>query len=441
MTQGCAGPAHVADSAANGASVAIQTWRLDNGARAYFVPAPGLPMVDIRVVFDAGSARDGDKPGLARLTNLMLEQGAGGDTADALALRLESLGAQLRLSARRDTAVVDLRSLTDPALLEPALNTLATILTRPDFPQGAFERERQRTMVALQDQAQSPSNLAQNAFYRGMYPGHPYAEPELGNEQSVPTLRRGDVRGFHQRYYVGSNALNAIVGDLDRNAAEMLAQQVMGSLPAGEAAPPLPPAPELGQPKTLRIAHPSQQTHILVGQPGVARGDPDYFALYLGNHILGGSGFGSRVVYEVREQRGLSYSAYTYFSPMRVQGPFIMGLQTRTDQATQAQDVLMSTLRAFVEDGPTAKELRAAKDNITGGWPLRVASNRDIVGYIAAIGFYGLPLDYLDQFPKRIEALTAEQVRDAFRRHVDAQRWLIVVVGNGEPGAGETRTQ
>ncbi len=425
---------------ANGASVEIETWRLDNGTRVYFVNAPNLPMVDARVIFDAGSARDGDKAGLARLTNLMLEQGAGGDDADALAVRFESLGAQLRLSARRDMAVVDLRSLTDPALLEPALDTLATILTQPDFPEAALERERQRTMIALQDEAQTPARLAQNAFYRGLFPNHPYAEPSLGNEQSIPDLNRSDLVAFHQRYYVGNNALIAIVGDVDRAGAAALAEKVLGALPAGEVAPALPTTPDLAAAKTVRVVHPSQQTHILVGQPGVARGDPDYFALYLGNHILGGSGFGSRVVHEVREKRGLSYSAYTYFSPMRVQGPFVMGLQTRTDQADQAQDVLMDTLRSFLDEGPTAKELREAKDNITGGWPLRLASNRDIVGYVAAIGFYDLPLDYLDQFPKRVEALSAEDVRAAFKRHVDPQRWLTVVVGNGAPAPVETAT-
>jgi zinc protease len=323
-------------------------------------------------------------------------------------------------------------------LLAPAVDTLATILTQPDFPEAALERERQRTIIALQDEAQTPARLAQNAFYRGLFPSHPYAEPSLGNDQSVPQLSRSDMIGFHERYYVGKNALIAIVGDVDRAGAAALAENVLGRLPAGEAAPVLPATPELEGAKTVRVVHPSQQTHILVGQPGVARGDPDYFALYLGNHILGGSGFGSRVVHEVREKRGLSYSAYTYFSPMSVQGPFVMGLQTRTDQAAQAQDVLMDTLRSFLDEGPSAKELREAKDNITGGWPLRVASNRDIVGYVAAIGFYDLPLDYLDLFPKRIEALSAEEVRDAFKRHVDPQRWLTVVVGNGVPSAVET---
>ncbi len=161
----------------------------------------------------------------------------------------------------------------------------------------------------------------------------------------------------------------------------------------------------------------------------MSRTDPDYYALYVGNHILGGSGLVSRVSDEIREQRGLAYSAYSYFMPMRVNGPFQMGLQTRNDQADQALTVLRETLQRFINEGPNADELQRAKDNIIGGFALRLDSNSKITENLAVMGFYGLPLDYLDRFIERVETVTLEHVRDAFQRRVHPERLIVVRVG------------
>jgi zinc protease len=276
--------------------------------------------------------------------------------------------------------------------------------------------------------------VAQKALYRAVFGNHPYASDPTGTEASVQALTREDLMDFHRRYYTGANAVVAIVGDLDRTAAEGLAERVIGSLPAGERPAPLPAVTDLATGALERIAHPSTQTTVLAGQPGMRRGDPDYFALYLGNHILGGSGLVSLLMEEVREKRGLSYSTYSYFLPLAQPGPFLMGLQTRNDQADQAREVMLDTLKRFVTEGPTEEELTAAKKNLTGGFPLRIASNADILGYLAVIGFYGLPLDYLDRFIERIESVDAAQIRDAFARRVHPDRLAIVSVGGeGDP--------
>jgi zinc protease len=244
-------------------------------------------------------------------------------------------------------------------------------------------------------------------------------------------LSREDIQQFHKRYYVASNAVIAIVGAVTRQEAETLAQQVIGKLPAGKEAPPLPAVTSLSASRLEQIGFPSQQTHILIGQPGIKRGDPDYFPLYVGNHILGGGGLVSRLSEEIREKRGLSYSTYSYFSPMRMAGPYILGLQTRNDQTAEAHRLMQKVLSEFVAHGPTAEELDAARKNITGGFPLRIASNSKIASYIAMIGFYGLPLDYLDRFNERVEAVTLEQIRDAFQRRVAPDKMLTVIVGGG----------
>jgi len=253
------------------------------------------------------------------------------------------------------------------------------------------------------------------------------------SEAGLKALTRDDLAAFHARHYVGRNAVLALIGDIKLSEAKAIAKRVLGGLPAGEAAPPLPKVADVVPRERAErmLVHPSTQTHILIGEAGMARNDPDYFALYLGNHILGGSGLVSRLSQEVREKRGLSYSVYSYFMPLREPGPFLLGLQTKNNQRAEAIAVVRRVLKEFVEKGPTAEELVAAKKNVTGGFPLRIDSNRKIAEYLTVIGFYNLPLSYIDDFIPRIEAVTAEQIRDAFRRRVHPERMLTVVVGGG----------
>jgi zinc protease len=397
----------------------VQSWQTDNGAKVMFVQAPGLPMVDVRVVFDAGSARDGDHAGLALFTNNMLTEGAGPWNADALAERLESKGIQIGSGSARDMAWVSVRSLTDPAILKVAVASLA---------EADITRIRGQLLVALREEEQEPGTLARRLFYTQLYGKHPYGHDPAGTQNSLAQIRGPQLLAFHQRYYVANNAVVAIVGDLDRAAAEALAEQVTAKLPSGSHAPAL-PKPAHVPPPLARINFPSTQTHVLIGQPGMARHDPDYFALYVGNHVLGGSGLVSLLGEEVRNKRGLSYSVYSYFAPMRQTGPFLMGAQTKTKSTAKTIQVMRDTLKRYIAKGPTQAELTAAKQNLTGGFPLQVDSNREIVRYIAMMGFYDLPLDWLDTIVGKINAVTVAQVRDAFRRRIDPHHLLVVTVG------------
>ena len=203
----------------------------------------------------------------------------------------------------------------------------------------------------------------------------------------------------------------------------------MTGLAAGEMANPKPQVTSLTESQEVIIEHPSSQTHILMGQAGTSRDDKDYFTLYVGNHIFGGSGLVSLLSNEIREKRGLSYSAYSYFRPMHEKGPYQLGLQTRNDQAQEALKVMKDTLAAFIITGPTEEQLKAAKQNITGGFALRLDSNSKIAGYLAMIGFYGLPLDYLDTFKAKVNNVTTAQIKDAFSRRVHPETMVTVLVG------------
>ena len=408
----------------------IQSWTGKQGNKVFYVHAPELPMVDIRVVFDAGSARDGDKAGLASMTNLLLDHGAGGWNTDQIVERFDEVGAQFSAAAYRDMAVLNLRTLIDAAWLKQSLETLRTIMQKPVFDAKELQREQQRTLVALRNQQESPSDIAELNFYEAVYGKHPYAIPPLGTKESVKDFTRDEVLDFYKKYYVARNAIVVIVGAVDKKQAESISAELMSGMEQGQAADALPEVSPLSEAAMIKKQHPSTQTHIWVGQPGMDRTDPDYLPLYVGNHILGGSGFGSRVVTQIREDRGLAYSSYTYFSPMRRKGPFVMGLQTKNDQADQALDVLMQTVQQFIADGPSEEEVVSAKNNITGGFALRLDSNKDITEYVAMIGFYDLPLDYLTTFNARVDAVTREQIVDAFKRRIHPDKMVTVMVGD-----------
>ena len=407
----------------------IEHWTTNNGARVYYVRAPELPIVDMQIVFDAGAARDGDDHGLAILTNGLLSEGAGGLSANQIAERFESIGAVYGNNAQRDMAVLSLRTLSDKKMFNQAVTTLTTILTKPDFPEKAFEREQNRLLTALKRDKQSPGAIASRAFYQAVYGEHPYSSMPEGTDAGVNGLSVNKLKHFYKQYYVGRNAVVAIVGDLDRQEAENLAESLVGGLPAGQPAKELPEVKDLQEAKLVKINHPSAQTHILVGQPGMKRGDPDYFALYVGNHMLGGSGLVARLSDEIREKRGLAYSTYSYFMPMREDGPYTIGAQTKNESAQESLDVLMQEIKKFVKDGPTDKELKSSKQNITGGFPLRISSNKKIIDYIAMIGFYKLPLNYLDTFNKKVMAVTKDDIKKAFQKRIHPDRMVTVMVG------------
>jgi zinc protease len=412
------------------ASPEIQHWQTSNGARVLFAESHELPIVQVRVVFDAGAAKEpGDLGGIAGLTNRMLAQGTGDLDADTVAAGFEDLGAEFSTSSLRDMALLELRSLSDRQTLEPAIALAARVLARPSFPAKALERERQRALLALQQERQSPGTVASKAFYASLYRGHPYANYPGGTQAGLNAIGRDDLVAFHQRYYVAANAVVAVVGDLSRNAARALVEDLVSALPRGERAEAVAAAPAVAAGSLKRISFPSSQSHLLMGQPGIRRGDEDYYPLYVGNYILGGGGLVSRLSENIREKNGLAYSVYSYFMPMRAEGPFMVGLQTKNAQLDRAMQLVNQTIDEFMDKGPTEKELLSAKRHITGGFPLRLDSNQKIAEYLAVIGFYHLPLDYLQTFNARIEKVTVKQVQEAFRRRVDPNKMITVVVG------------
>ena len=413
------------------AALTIQHWQTPQGARVYFVESRELPMLDVAVDFPAGSARDpAGKSGLAQLTHGLLDQGAGGLSETTIAHRLADAGAVLSGRLDRDRAGVVLRTLSSPAEKNKSLDVLAQVLQRPDFPQAVVKREKQRLIASIREAEADPGQVASKAFYGVLYGAHPYALDEAGDPVAIARLTRGDLQAFYRTHYSASNAVISLMGDITRAEAEAIALKLAAGLVRGTPLPAL-PAPPPAAASDTRIAHPSAQSHVLIGALGVARNDPDFFPLFVGNYVLGGGGFDSRLMREVRDKRGYAYSAYSYFLPMMQAGPFQLGLQTKLEQTEDALKVAKETLRQFIAEGPSEADLVQARSNLTGGFPLRIDSNRKILDYLAVIGFYNLPLDYLDTWVDQVNAVDVDAVKQAFARRIDPDKMVTVVVGSG----------
>ncbi len=418
------------------ASPKIQHWQAPSGAQVYFVENHDLPMLDVAVNFPAGSGFDSaDKSGLASLTYALLALGAEGMNEDDIARRLADIGAQQGGSFDADRSNVAIRTLSNKAEREEALVIMARVLQRPLFPESVLVREKARLAAALKEAETKPASIAGKAFSKAVFGAHPYGLPASGEIATVEKLQRSDLLNFYASHYAARNAVVVLMGDISRAEAESIAQQLTGELPIGGASREIVQVVNQRSASTLRIPHPATQSHILIGVPGVARNDADYFPLFVGNYILGGGGFVSRLMQEVREKRGMAYSVYSYFIPMQQPGVFQIGLQTRKDQADEALRIVNTTLRNFIEHGVTEKELTAAKQNIINGFPLRIDSNKKILDYLSVIGFYNLPLSYLDDFPAKVSKVTVADIRAAFKRKVNPDLLATVIVGAPEEKA------
>ncbi len=412
----------------------IESWTTASGTRVLFVRADAIPMLDLQIDFDAGGRLVApERLGLASMVNAMLAKGAGELDEAAIAEGFALTGAGRGGGAGDDSASVSLRSLTSEPHLSRAVELLALLLAKPSFPQPVLEREKARVIASLRESATRPETLVRRNFGALLYGDHPYgrhADPE-----TVAAIGRDDLVRFHAAHYSARRAVISMIGAITRERAAAIAEELTRGLPAGIDSPPLAPLPGAPGRAERRIEHPASQSHVLVGQRGIARGDPDFFALTVGNYVLGGGGFVSRLYGEVREKRGLVYSVSSYFSPQIQPGPFVIGLQTRKDQADQALGVVREVLERFVREGPTAEELAAAKSNLMGGFALRIDSNGKILAQLSAIGFYGLPLDWLERWTDRVAAVTLNDVRAAFERHIRPDAMVTVVVGAPPAGA------
>lgn len=432
----CGAAALLAGTVAH-AAIPIESWTASTGAKVFFVPSPSIPMLDVNLDFDAGSRYDPPgKAGLATLTAALLDKGASAQDGQParneaqIADGFADTGADFGGAAGSDRGGIGLRTLTASAERDQSLRLAGQLIKAPTYPETVVAREKQRLITAIREGDTRPGVIADKTLSKAIYPTHPYgvsATPE-----SVAAITRDDLMKFWRDNYTARRAVVTLIGAIDRKQAEQIAEDLTRGLPAGTTPPKLPGVQMTIPASEKRIPHPAQQASVAIGQPSIARGDPDYFALLVGNYVLGGGGFSSRLTDQVREKRGLTYGVDSYFAPAMQSGPFSITLQTKKENTNEALGLVREIVGQFVAQGPTDAELRAAKDYLINGFPLRIDSNRKLLTNVANIGWYGLPLDYLDTWTAQIGKVTRDQVRAAFQRHVHPDAMATVIVGGPE---------
>ncbi len=412
--------------------LAIQSWQTSQGLNTYFLPIDNLPIIDIQVIFSAGSAYDGTTPGIAQITNQLIGKDTQALATDAIVEKFESLGALFNTSISRDAATIALRTLAFDEESLPAIDLLTHIFSASYFTDNSLALEKEQLLTAIAAQNQSPQALASNAFYHAMYAAHPYGSPILGEAETITAFTLDDINHFYQRFYNTQNAILVVTGDLTREEAEIISENFGQALPLGEAAAEIPKVTLPAATIIEHIDYPSTQKHILLGLPTLEKNNPDFFAFYVGNEILGGSGLSSQLFEIVREQQGLAYSVRSQVSPMKQKGPFIISLQTRNDASATALALTQDHLKTFTANGPSQKELDKAKQNIAGKFLMAFDSNAALAQHVATIAFYKLPLNYYDDYLAKINAVTIDDIKRVFNDYVGSKNLVTVTLGVNE---------
>ena len=407
------------------------------GAKAYLVQTQALPMLDIEISVDAGDRFDPTgKSGLASMTAELMSYGArsskGALSEAQIADEIADLGANFGISVGGERAVIRIRSLSRKDLRDRAVQLASAMLSAPTYDAKILEREKQRAITGLLEAETKPESVLERRFRKSVYGNYPLSESP--SVKSVGSVSISDLARFHQQFYRGDRIIVSIVGDVSPAEANEIVEVLLKNVPqSGAAIPALPqfersPIEPLAS-RQIYIPFDSQQAHIAMGMTAITRSNPDYFPLIVGNYILGGGGFVSRLMSEVREKRGLAYSVFSYFAPGKDTGIFQAGLQTKGDQATLALEVMNSTIANFIANGATPSELQAAKANLVNGFPLRIDNNRKLLDNVSSIAWNDLPLDTLETWTTKVDAVTLEQVSAAFQKYLAMDRMKIVVLG------------
>lgn len=395
----------------------------------FFVERHEIPIVEISLCFHAGSAYDANKSGIAQLCNALLLQGTQDYSAEQINTRIEECGAQIYTNSDRDMALIAIRSLTKSRYLNNAVHLLSEILHGPAFAEQDFNRLRNLVQMAQQKQNRMPELVARNIFYQTIYPNHPYGKPVLGIPESLVTLTVNDVIEFYQQYYVAKNATINIVGDLTNDQAHKICKLLMKNLSLGKIAKKIPIAKSLSKSVERYVQFPSEQTHIVIGQVMTNYHDPLYLPIVVGNTILGGSHYTSRLFKTIREEKGLAYNITSIVTPLVAKGPFAVILQTKNQTALEALNLVQQVMEKFITLGPTKAELENVKKRIINTFPMTIASNQNISSRLQEISFHKLSQNYLNEYCDKITAITKEQIINAFAQKCLLSKMAIIIVG------------
>ena len=402
---------------------------LDNGVVVLTSEQRALPMVSIELLIEAGARFDGTgQEGLANLAARLLTYGTKRRSALQISDALDFIGASLSTGCSENLASVSMTILKKD--LPTGLALLAEVLTQSTFPQEEIERQKQSIIASLKAREEEPGDIAERRFAAALFPKSPYGRPVEGTESSVRAISQKSLREFYERYYRPNRTIVAVVGDVGAEEIAEALDQALRSWKKGEpTGKPLVPS-ATGAPTSIRVNKELTQANIVMGHEGVTRGNPDYYAIQVMNNILGGGGFTSRVVDSIRNERGLAYSVYTYFSADKSHGTFQFVMQTKNDSAREAMRIAREEIERMRREPVSEQELNDAKDYLTGSFALRLDTNRKVANFLAQVEFFQLGLDYPERYGDFIRKVTREDVLRVAKRYLQPEKLITVVVGN-----------
>ncbi len=389
-----------------------------------------LPIVTIVMAIKAGTiAEPSDKAGLAYLTAALLNEGTKKRTSREISEAIEFVGGSLSASAGADYTTISLTVLKKD--IDLGFDLLSDILMNPVFNENEIARKKKITKNWLIQQNEEPGTVASIAFSKAVFGEHPYARQVQGTIESLDRINRQDIVAFHETLFAPNNAIMSVAGDISREELTAILNKYLGNWKQKEI--PVKPLPDISAkngPTIIKVDKELTQANIILGHLGISRDNPDYYSALVMNYILGGGGFASRLMDNIRDNKGLAYDVHSYFSANKFSGSFQAGLQTKNESANTAIEEVLKEMERMKTEPVSDKELQDAKSYLTGSFPLRIDSNSKIAGFALAVEFYGLGLDYVDRYPSIINAVTKEDILKAAKNYLDTKNYVLAVVGD-----------
>ncbi len=388
-----------------------------------------LPFVTLQLLIDSGSRRDpSGEEGLSYLTAKGLLHGTSKRTVNQVNEELDFMGASLHSSSGRDYATLTLQVLKKD--LDKGLDLLIEVLTQPAFPEEEVKREVEKTLAAIQSEEDQPEEVAEKSFLKTLFLNSPYGHPVEGTRESIPKLTREGIDRFYRSYYHPNNAILAVIGDVTSEEIRTRFIPRLEKWPVGEVPKPSFLSKFETEQKTVKINRPITQANIILGHAGVSRENPDFYALTVMNYILGGGGFASRLMEEIRNKRGLAYSVASFFDPGKYPGSFQIVVQTKNLSARDAISLSLQQMERIRKELISEKELEGAKKYLIGSFPMRLDTQGKLVNFLSQVEYYGLGLDYPEKYPSLIQAITREEVLRVAKKYLHPEKYVLVVVAN-----------
>ncbi|WP_111734742.1 M16 family metallopeptidase [Roseovarius amoyensis] len=412
------------------AGVDIQEITTPGGIDAWLVEEHSIPFVALELRFRGGTSLDApDRRGAVNLMTGLLEEGTGDMDARDFARATEEIAAEFSYGASDDAVSVSARFLTETR--DEAIELLRASITAPSLTPEAIERVRAQVIAGLNSSLKDPGTIARNTFASLVFGDHPYGSPSDGTIESVSALTRDDLLAAHKAVFARDRVYISAVGDITADELSALLDRLLGDLP--ETGAPLPGRADQNLPGGIEVIDfDTPQSSVIFGQPGIDREDPDFFAAYILNHIIGGGGFESRLMTEVREKRGLTYGVYTYLSDKDNGEIWVGSVSSANDRVAETIEVIREQWARIRNEGVSARELADAKTYITGAYPLRFDGNGPIANIAVGMQIDGFPKDYIATRNDRMNAVTLEDVNRVARELLDPDKLTFVVVGRPE---------